>query len=139
MSPLDDFIKNHKIFDATAMSKMCRESMIRTLQGLGLPTPSYSRTIPWGYVKENNVLMPIEQDLQILLKACDMADSRQYHGDDIVAWVKAAPTVSKNFEKRNFYYIRKNRPPFPELRLPILERVELVYRTTSRTSEKSIA
>lgn len=125
-----DFIQNNKIFDSSAMSKKCRESMIRTLQGLGLPTPAYARRLPWGYTKEGNLYMPIEQDLQILLKAVEMAESRQYHVDDIVAWIQAAP-ISRTFEKRTFFNIKRDRPPFPELRLPVEERIQLVHRTTT--------
>lgn len=132
-----DFIQNNKVFDPSAMSRQCRDSMIRTLQGLGLPTPAYAKREPWGYKKEGNVYLPIEQDLQVLLRAVEMAESRQYHQDDIVKWVQSAP-ISRTFEKRQFANIKKDRPPFPELRLPVEERIELVHRTTSRTPQESL-
>lgn len=137
MSLFTDFIENSPIFKSSAMSRPLRDSMIRTLQGLGLPTPMYTKREPWGYRREGNIYLPIEQDLQILLKAVEMAESKLYHIDDIIVWLHAAP-ITKTFERRNFFNLKNDRPPFPELRLPVDERINLVYRTASRTTEESV-
>lgn len=132
-----ELLKTHPMFD-NKLSRKFRESMVPTFQGLGLPTFQYCNRCPWGYVKQGDIYMPVEQDLQILLKAVEMADSKQYHTDDVVLWVQSAP-ISTTFEKRQFFNIKRDRPPFSELRLPIEERIQLVHRTTSRTPKESIA
>jgi hypothetical protein len=121
----EEFTKTHPIFNSS-LSKKFRYSFIPLLQGLGLPTPAYAKFAPWGYRKEGDFYLPIEQDLQILLKAIEMCDSKQYNADDVLEWFQSTP-VTKTFERRNFYNIKQDRPPFPELRLPVQDRINILY------------
>lgn len=127
-----EFIQNSIVFQE-GTSKKLRAHLIPIMQGLGLPTPQYCKTPPWGYRKENNIFIPIERDLIILLQACEMADTGHYTVDSIVEWVHSA-NPETSFERRNFFNIKRDRPAFPELRLPVEERIKLVHRPTTATA-----
>lgn len=131
-----EFIANHKVFDAKAMSKQCQQSMIRTLQGLGLPVPFYTKREPWGYKRDGMIYMPVESDLQIFLKSIELFESDQYLLPDVWEWFNSAP-VTRQLSFRGYKYMKADRPVFPELKLSPEERITFVYRTTSITSEEN--
>lgn len=131
-----EFIANYKVFDSDAMSKECRESMIRTLQGLGLPIPiGYSKRVPWGYARQERIDIPVEQDLQVFLKALEMINSKQYLLPDVWEWFNSAP-ITRKLSFRAFKYLRADRPAFSEMKLSPQERINLVYRPTSVTAQE---
>lgn len=137
MKSLNNFVETHWVFNKE-YSKKFRFSMVPTLQGLGLPTPIYGKKAPFGYVKEGDVFMPIEQDLQILHTAIKMCESPDYFQDDAIDWFNSAP-ISKTLSRRAFMYIKAQRPPFPEIELPVEKRIELLNGTTSPTSQEDDA
>lgn len=129
----DEFVLNHPIFDKTTFSKQLRKSLIRPLQGLGLPTPRYGRKTPFGYENINNVFIPIEKELLILHTAVNMIDG-DYYLDDIHAWFNSAITTPRSL--RTFQYIRFDRPTFPEIKLPLEERIKIFYGIAPATSQE---
>lgn len=131
-----EFIQNHPAFNTNAYSEAYRDSVVRTLQGLGLPLPYYSRREPWGYYREGMVYMPIEQDLLILLQSVEMSRSKQYLLPDVIEWFNSTP-ITRKLSPRGWKYARSDRPPFPELRLPPRERINLVYYNLNATTPAS--
>ena len=121
-----EFIQNHPAFHSKAYSEAYRDSVVRTLQGLGLPLPYYSKREPWGYKRDGMVYMPIESDLLIFLQSIEMSRSKQYLLPDVIDWFNSAP-ITRTLSDRGWKYARNDRPPFPELRLSPEERINLVY------------
>lgn len=117
-------------------SKPLQDAIDVILFGLGLPVPNTQIREPWGYRRDGDYFLPNNEELEVFATALDMSDSGDYHKDDIVAWFQTAlPDVANS--RRTFFYLKAERPLFPEWKLPLEERIKIANGLTSPTPEET--
>jgi len=115
-----------------------REHTVAVMLGLGLPIPALHRKELWGYDRdyEKHVYIPNDKQLNALDMAFKMADSGDYHTDDILPWLAEASGLS--ISRRNYFILKKDRPLFPEFTLSLEERINIFNGLSSPpASEKT--